>query len=61
LENNLLPLYIQTFIDIHSATSQGWAEIKKLFEVTKYLLEKKCFWKSFNPYSARKQTPLTEE
>ena len=61
LENKLLPLYIQVFIDIHNPNYQGRAEIKKLFEITKYLLEKKCFWKSFNSSIARKETPLQKE
>ena len=62
LENDLLPLYAQAFSDAYIAKIQGGAETKKLFEVTKYLLEHQAFGDIFFHWltEAMKETPLTE-
>ncbi|MDD2537322.1 MAG: hypothetical protein PHU61_02420 [Candidatus Absconditabacteria bacterium] len=54
LENNLLPLYTQAFICAHNSASGNSANIQKIYEMTKYLLEND----SIDVLRARKETPL---
>lgn len=60
MENNLIPLYMQAIFDIHRsvANNENAVGFKKLYTMTKYMIEHEMYGKNFDPRIARDQTPM---